>query len=130
MARPKDLTPVPGTDTLWAELPFVAKNEQVRHLNDLLLRRVRIGILTPFGGKAHLKRIRRLCRNALPWDRQRWKKEEKDYLELWLRNHALPSQRAKPPAKAKKLSFGSIRAMLPFSRSGAGFRSRGGKAGP
>jgi glycerol-3-phosphate dehydrogenase len=129
MARPKDLTPVPGTDTLWAELPFVAKNEQVRHLNDLLLRRVRIGILTPFGGKAHLKRIRRLCRNALPWDRRRWKEEEKNYLDLWLQIHALPSQRAQLRAKAKKMSFGSMRAILPFTRAGDSIRPRGGKAG-
>jgi glycerol-3-phosphate dehydrogenase len=124
MARPKDLTPVPGTDTLWAELPFVAQNERVRHLNDLLLRRVRIGLLTPFGGKAHLKRIRRLCRKALPWDRRRWKEEQKNYLDLWLRIHALPAQRDRLSAKANKRFSKSIRVFLPFTRGGHGVRSR------
>ena len=62
----RDLT---GTHTIRAELPYVAQNEQIRHLTDLLLRRVRIGSLTPEGGKAYLKRIRKLCQNVLPWDR-------------------------------------------------------------
>ncbi|MDO9516234.1 MAG: hypothetical protein Q7J01_09075 [Syntrophales bacterium] len=53
-----DLTPIPGTLTLWAELPFVARREQVRHLPDLLLRRrVRIGLLTPGGAKAYIERV-------------------------------------------------------------------------
>ena len=41
----QDLKNIPGTRTLWAELPYTAKNENVRHLSDLLLRRVRIGLL-------------------------------------------------------------------------------------
>ncbi|MGD8344716.1 MAG: glycerol-3-phosphate dehydrogenase/oxidase [Desulfobacterales bacterium] len=93
-AKSQDLKPIPGTHTLWAELPFVAANEQVRHLGDLLLRRVRIGLLTPQGGKAHLKRIRTLCQPALPWDGTRWKEEMAMYLEQWNRFHALPVQQA------------------------------------
>lgn len=94
-AEAADLSVIPGTYTLWAELPFVAKHERVRHLSDLLLRRVRIGLLTPHGGKAHLKRIRTLCQQALPWDNKRWKEEITLYLELWNRAHAVPVQRAK-----------------------------------
>jgi hypothetical protein len=75
-------------------LPFVAANEWVRHLSDLLLRRVRIGLLTAQGGKEHLKRIRSLCQPALPWDNKRWKKEIAMYLEHWNRYHGLPIQRA------------------------------------
>jgi glycerol-3-phosphate dehydrogenase len=92
-AEARDLELIAGTHTLWAELPFVAANEWVRHLSDLLLRRVRIGLLTPQGGKEHLKRIRNLCQPALPWDRKRWKKEIADYLEHWNRYHGLPIQR-------------------------------------
>ena len=95
-ADSEDLAYIPGTNTLWAELPFVAANERVRHLGDLLLRRVRIGLLTIQGGKAHLKRIRTLCQPVLPWDRRRWKKEIAGYLEQWNRSHALPRQRAIP----------------------------------
>jgi glycerol-3-phosphate dehydrogenase len=91
-AEARDLEQIPATHTLWAELPFVAANERVRHLGDLLLRRVRIGLLTPQGGKEHLKRIRALCQPALPWDNKRWKEEIAVYLEQWSCSHALPLQ--------------------------------------
>ena len=108
----EDLTLIPGTHTLWAELPHTAKNEEIRHLGDLLLRRVRIGLLTPEGGKAYLKRIQKICAEALPWDRRRWKKEISMYLELW--NHAcnLPARRAERLAKRKIISIGALKAVL------------------
>jgi glycerol-3-phosphate dehydrogenase len=93
MAAPEDLVPVPGTYTLWAELPFVAKREQVRHLSDLLLRRVRIGLLTSEGGKKHLDRIQSLCEPVLPWDRKTWIEERAMYLEQWRRVYAPPIKR-------------------------------------
>ncbi len=95
-AASKEVCVIPGTMTLWAELPFVAKHEHVRHLTDLLLRRVRIGLLTPQGGKAYLKRIRRLCRASLPWDRKRWKEEIHGYLTHWDRVHRVPLERPRP----------------------------------
>ena len=101
-ADARDLEPIPATHTLWAELPFVAANERVRHLGDLLLRRVRIGLLTPQGGKEHLKRIRTLCQPVLPWDSKRWKKEIAIYLEQWHHSHALPIQPSSP-MKIKRL---------------------------
>jgi glycerol-3-phosphate dehydrogenase len=95
-SQPQDLEPIPGTHTLWAELPFVAANERVRHLSDLLLRRVRVGLLTTRGGKNHLKRIRALCQPALSWDNKRWKEETAIYLEQWDHSHALPRQLTAP----------------------------------
>ena len=115
-AAPKDLSEIPGTHTLWAELPFAARNERVRHLDDLLLRRVRIGLLTRRGGRAYFKRIRKLCRDALPWDRRRWKKEIHDYVALWNQSHALPEQRAGVRAERKFFIF---RAIGSFFKSGA-----------
>ncbi len=82
-AAPEDLEAIPHTHTLWAELPFVARNEQVRHLSDLLLRRVRIGLLTKQGGEAYLSRIQMLCEPCLPWDQARWKAETDAYQQLW-----------------------------------------------
>jgi glycerol-3-phosphate dehydrogenase len=87
-----DLSIIPGTCTLWAELPYVAEHERVRHLGDLLLRRVRIGLLCPQGGKRYMKRIRSLCQSVLPWDNRRWKKEIAAYLDQWGRAHAIPIQ--------------------------------------
>jgi len=83
-------TPIPGTSTLWAELPFAAKHEQVRHLSDLLLRRVRIGLLTPGYGKAYLGRVRKICRPYLPWSHRQWKNEANRYLAQCRQAHGLP----------------------------------------
>jgi glycerol-3-phosphate dehydrogenase len=100
-AAPEDLSYIPGTYTLWAELPFSAKHEQVKHLDDLLLRRLRIGLLTPQGGKAYLKRIRKLCKNSLPWNSKRWRKEIKMYIELWERCYGLMPKYAAHPDKSR-----------------------------
>lgn len=90
MSSPDDLREIPGTNTLWAEIPFTAKYESVRHLSDLLLRRVRIGLLVPEGGKEHLDKIQKLCKTILPWDKKRWKKERDDYLRLWREAYSVP----------------------------------------
>ncbi len=92
-AAPEDLACIPGTQTLWAELAYAAANESVRHLTDLLLRRVRIGLLLADGGKAHLPRIGQLCRPLLGWDRRRWRAETQDYLAHVAQYHGFPWQR-------------------------------------
>ena len=89
-AGPEELKQIPGTKTLWAELAYAAKNESVRHLSDLLLRRVRIGLLLPEGGKAHLTRIGKLCRPALGWDLRRWHRETLNYRDHWHQAHGFP----------------------------------------
>ena len=111
-AKAGDLSTIAGTHTLWAELTYVAQNEKIRHLGDLLLRRVRIGLLTPHGGKAYLKRIQKLCKKVLPWDRRRWKEEINIYLAQWNHAHALPIQRAEVPAQRKIISFKALGAVL------------------
>ncbi len=82
-AREKDLEAIPGTQTLWCEIRHGAGNEKIRHLDDLLLRRVRVGLLTPGGGKAHMEKIRELCGDILPWDDERWRIETDAYFNLW-----------------------------------------------
>ena len=79
-ADPATLAPVAGTSTLWTELVFAARSEAVRHLADLLLRRVRLGLILPDGGRSLLPRIRLLCQDALGWDDIRWLAEERQYL--------------------------------------------------
>ncbi len=80
-ARPEDLVLVPGTHTLWAEIPVAAQTERIRHLTDLLLRRVRMGMLLKEGGRQHLERIRELCEPVLPWDAGRWDEELQMYMD-------------------------------------------------
>ncbi len=91
-ANKQDLSRIPGTHTLWAELPYLAKHENIRHLGDLLLRRGRIGLLTPEGGKAHLQHIRNVCRESIAWDDNRWDLEIQNYLDQWYTYHALPAK--------------------------------------
>jgi hypothetical protein len=68
--------------------------------------------LTPEGGKAYLKRIRKLCKKSLPWDRRRWKEEISSYLEHWLHAHALPIKRAEVLAKGKIISLRALGSAL------------------
>ncbi len=87
-ARPDELSPVPGLFTLWAELRWAARAEGIVHLDDLLLRRVRMGLLLPEGGKALLPRIRTICQPELGWSDGRWEAEEARYMQLWRTSYA------------------------------------------
>jgi glycerol-3-phosphate dehydrogenase len=91
-ALPGELEPVPGTPALWAELRWAARKEGVVHLDDLLLRRVRVGLLLPDGGEDHLEKVRALCAEELGWDGRRWKEEADRYLELWVKHYGPPAE--------------------------------------
>lgn len=91
-ARPGELDPISGTLTLWAELRWAARAEGVVHLDDLLLRRLRLGHVLPKGGEALLPEIRAMCQPELGWDDARWEREEAAYLDLWRRCYSLPER--------------------------------------
>lgn len=93
-ARDGELEPIPGTETLWAQLRWAARHESVQHLEDLMLRRSRLGIQLAQGGAAVLPRIRAICQPELRWDDQRWAAEEAAYLALCRANYSLPKARA------------------------------------
>lgn len=95
-AQPGELTFIPGTPILWAELRWAAQAEGVVHLDDLLLRRVRLGLLAPEGGAAWLPHIRTICQPLLGWDDARWHAETTAYLALWRRCYALPDRATIP----------------------------------
>lgn len=90
-AQPGELLFIPGTKFTWAELRWAARAEAVHHLDDLLLRRTRLGLLTPQGGAEHLPKIRAICQPELGWDDHRWKAETEAYLALWQTCYYLPS---------------------------------------
>jgi glycerol-3-phosphate dehydrogenase len=81
---------VGATDTLWAELAFACESEMVLHLDDLLLRRTRLGLLLPRGGEDYFTAIRHLCQPRLGWSDDHWQQEEQRYRALWQRHHGLP----------------------------------------
>lgn len=100
-ARPGELELIPGTQTLWAELRWAARAEGVVHLDGLLLRRVRLGLLLPNGGESLLPRIRALCQPELGWDDARWEAEATAYLALWHAHYSLPDHAAIPEWKSE-----------------------------
>ncbi len=89
-AAEDELEPVPGTDSLWAELRWAARAEGVVHLDDLLLRRVRLGLLTVEGGRPIMERIRSIVQPELGWDDARWEAEAGRYTELWRSCYSVP----------------------------------------
>lgn len=95
-AGPGELDAIAGTTTTWAELRFAAAHESVLHLDDLLLRRTRLGLLLPHGGRGIFGDVRTVCGPALGWDDARWRTEEDAYRALWERAYAPP--RLDPPA--------------------------------
>lgn len=81
---------IPGTDTLWAELGWSARREAVVHLDDLMLRRTRVGLLLADGGAPLADRVEALCRRDLGWDALRWKQEWQRYRAIHSSHYALP----------------------------------------
>ncbi|MDW8268433.1 MAG: glycerol-3-phosphate dehydrogenase/oxidase [Anaerolineae bacterium] len=77
---------IPDTPYHEAELIWAARHEAVVHLDDLLLRRLRLGILRADGGLGLLPRVRDL----LPWDTPRWQAEVSRFEAIHRRSHGLP----------------------------------------
>lgn len=82
---------IPSTPYLWAELRQAARDEGVLHLDDLLLRRLRLGLLLPQGGRDLLPHIRAIAQPELGWDDPRWERERAAYLQLWKQAYHLES---------------------------------------
>jgi glycerol-3-phosphate dehydrogenase len=80
---PGELEPIADTNISWAELRWAARAEAVLHLDDLLLRRARLGLLLPKGGLDYLDGIRSIVQSELTWDASRWDLEIDNYIKLW-----------------------------------------------
>jgi glycerol-3-phosphate dehydrogenase len=74
---------IPTTTAYWAEMRWAARNEAIVHLDDLLLRRVRLGLLLPEGGLQLTDMIRKITQEELNWDNIRWEKELQRYKTNW-----------------------------------------------
>jgi glycerol-3-phosphate dehydrogenase len=77
-------------------LRWAARAEGVVHLDDLLLRRVRLGLLLPRGAEALLPQVRAICQAELGWDDATWEREQAAYLALWHRCYSLPDKTTIP----------------------------------
>ena len=93
LAHEDDLAYVTDSNTIWAEIRFAARHEQVIHLDDLLLRRTRLGLILPNGAMTPLisARLKQICQQELGWNEQKWQQEVARYSELWQRYYHLPA---------------------------------------
>jgi len=89
-AAPDLLNQLEPLSNLWAEITWSAKNEAIVHLDDLLLRRIRIGLCLPQGGLGEIEKIKQLAQPALGWDEARWHSEVQRYREIWQKYYYLP----------------------------------------
>ncbi|TNF73040.1 MAG: hypothetical protein EP299_08875, partial [Acidobacteria bacterium] len=85
--RKKELRPLAeGLDLTAAEVRVHLAFGAVLHLEDLLLRRARVGLWSPARVPELLPQLRLLFAQHLGWDRRRWKREEtqlQSALEGW-----------------------------------------------
>ena len=94
LAAPEGTETVADTTVLWSELRFAARDEGVVHLDDLLLRRARLGLLAVRGGTDEMARIRKIAQPELGWDDATWDREEALYRKTWERSYgSSPSSR-------------------------------------
>jgi len=90
---------IPGTDYLWVELRWAARSEGVCHLEDLMLRRTRLGLILPHGGESILPVVKQICKAELRWNDSQWQREQANYLAVWSHSYSLPSRESIPDWK-------------------------------
>ncbi|WP_299726017.1 glycerol-3-phosphate dehydrogenase/oxidase [uncultured Endozoicomonas sp.] len=90
-AESSELELIPGTRSTWAEFRWAAANEAIIHLDDLLLRRTRLGLLLAKGGMIYEDKIHKICRETLGWTEQKWAEEKARYQQIWERHYSVPA---------------------------------------
>ncbi len=81
---------IPGSIALWSELRMAARAEAVVTLDDLLLRRVRLGLLLPNAGLDHIDTIRKIAQPELGWDDAKWERQLAAYKTVWKKAYSSP----------------------------------------
>lgn len=72
-----------GTGISLAELMYAARSEQVVHLDDLLWRRTRLGLIVHEGGVGLLPELKQPIASMLGWGEEMWTAEVTRYQNLW-----------------------------------------------
>lgn len=89
-ARVSELTKIADTEYCLAECRWAIKNEAVIHLDDLMLRRTRLGILLVNGAEELFDSLQPIFFEELDWDQKHWKQEVVRYLNIWQQYYSLP----------------------------------------
>lgn len=85
-----ELVPVGGTDTLVADLRWAARHEGVVRIDDLMLRRTRLGNLLRDGGSAEAPLVRKILREELGMSDADFDRAWGEYLSLVRTSYGLP----------------------------------------
>lgn len=88
LSEAQDLQQVDDLFVHWAELVYNARYEMVEHLDDLLLRRTRLGLLLPDGAINEIDRVKALTQHELPWSQQDWQDEISRYQQIYLQAYS------------------------------------------
>jgi len=89
-ARAGELDTIRHTGATLAELRWACRSEEVAHLDDLMLRRTRLGLLLRNGAEELLPQVEAIAREEMGWDHARWDEEVADYRALVARCYATP----------------------------------------
>jgi glycerol-3-phosphate dehydrogenase len=100
-ALPGEMENIPGTNYLWAEIRWAARAEGVCHLDDLLLRRTRLGLILPHAADAIMPVVQNICTSELRWSENQWQQELIEYYSTWANCYSLPPIEAIPDWKEK-----------------------------
>jgi len=90
-AQEGELEIIPGSQNIWAEVRWTARTEAIAHLDDLLLRRTRLGLLLPNGGLDFAEKIKSICAQELSWDDATWQQEVERYQGIIDQYYSLPA---------------------------------------
>jgi glycerol-3-phosphate dehydrogenase len=71
------------TPVTFAEIYAASKDKTVRHLDDLLFRRTRLGLVLKNAGIDHMDEIKKISSDNLCWDSDKWDFEIDRYLSIY-----------------------------------------------
>ncbi|MDX1803730.1 MAG: glycerol-3-phosphate dehydrogenase/oxidase [Alcanivorax sp.] len=81
-----------------AFIQWILEREAVVHLDDLMLRRTRLGLILPQAGDAALCQLKPTIQAQLGWDEARWQQEHQRYLEIHQRYYGVPADEGREQA--------------------------------
>jgi glycerol-3-phosphate dehydrogenase len=74
-----------------AECRWAIKHEAIAHLDDLMLRRTRLGSVLKNAGQEILPELQDLFTQELGWDQQKWDTELARYIDIWKQYYSIPA---------------------------------------
>ncbi len=74
-----------------AECRWAIMHEAVEHLDDLLLRRTRLGMCLPNGGSDLYPKLKEIFFSIQGWDKEQWQNEVNRYEAIWKKYYSLPN---------------------------------------